>query len=234
MVPVPFVMYCDLETMITSQVIINRGKKKSKCIHRPISFGAITVCKPRPDFGSLPVIYTGTDCIDKLFAFIENWVCYIKRIFLDVYVPCIMSKEDKRCHECATECFMCGRNFAGNPHLDKVRDHCHLSGKFHFTLCSNCNLTHAKRLPELHIFFHGLSNYDSHFLIQKLYKYNTDKISIIPRNSERYLSFSIGCVHFKDSYQFMSESLAVLVQNLLDKGEEHFFYLNKFIMDERQ
>ena len=86
----------------------------------------------------------------------------------------------------------------------------------------------------MHIFFHGLSNYDSHFLIQKLYKYNTDKISIIPRNSERYLSFSIGCVHFKDSYQFMSESLAVLAQNLLDKGEEHFFYLNKFITDEQQ
>ena len=55
-----------------------------------------------------------------------------------------MSKEDKRCHEHAMECFMCGRNFAENPHLDKVRDHCHLSGKFHFTLCSNCNLTHAK------------------------------------------------------------------------------------------
>ena len=144
MVPAPFVMYCNLETMITSQVVINRGKTKSKRIHRPILFGAITVCKPRPDLGSSPVIYTGTDCIDKLFAFIENQVCYIKRIFLDVYVPCIMSKEDKRCHEHTMECFMCGRNFTGNPHLDKVRDHCHLSGKFCFTLCSNCKLTHTK------------------------------------------------------------------------------------------
>ena len=72
MVPAPFVMYCDLETMITSQVIMNRGKTKSKCIQRPISFAAITVCKPRPDFGSSPVIYTGPDCIDKLFAFIET------------------------------------------------------------------------------------------------------------------------------------------------------------------
>ena len=110
-----------------------------------------------------------------------------------MYTPCIMSKEDKRRHECAMECFMCGRNFAGNPHLDKVRDHCHLSGKFRFTLCSNCNLTRAKRLPELHIFFHELSNYDSHFLIQKLYKYNTDKISIIPRNSERSFLFYWLC-----------------------------------------
>ena len=28
MVPAPFVMYCDLETMITSQIVINRGKTK--------------------------------------------------------------------------------------------------------------------------------------------------------------------------------------------------------------
>ena len=234
MVPAPFVMYCNLVMMITSQIVINRGKTNSKWIHRPILFGAMTVCRPRPDLRSSPVIYTGTDCTDKLSAFIENCVCYIKRIFSDMYVSCIVSKEDKRCHKHATECCMCSRNFAGNPHLDKVRDHCHLSGKFCFTLCSNCNLTCTKQLPELHIFFHGLTNYDSHFLIQKLYKYNTGKINIVPRNSERYLSFSIDCVHFKDSYQFMSESLAVLAQNLLDKGEEHFFYLHKFIMDKWQ
>ena len=143
-IPAHFVMYCDLETMITSQIVINRGKTKSKWIHRPILFGAITVCKPRPDLGSPPVIYNGIDCIDKLFTFIENWVCYTKRIFSDIYAPCIMSKEDKRHHKHTTKCFMCGRNFVGNSHLDKVRDHCHLSGKFHFTLCSNCNLTHTK------------------------------------------------------------------------------------------
>ena len=48
------------------------------------------------------------------------------------------------------------------------------------------------------------------------------------------MSFSVGYVHFKDSYQFLSESLAILVQNLMDKGPDHFVYVNKFIKDDEQ
>ena len=79
-----------------------------------------------------------------------------------------------------------------------------------------------------------MSNYDSHFIIQKLYNFSSTEIKIIPKNTEKYLSFSVGCVHFKDSYQFLSESLAILVQNLMDKGPDHFVYVNKFIKDDEQ
>ena len=95
-------------------------------------------------------------------------------------------------------------------------------------------MTHAKRPPEIHLFFHGLSNYDSHFIIQKLYNFSSTEIKIIPKNTEKHLSFSVGCVHFKDSYQFLSESLAILVQNLMDKGPDYFVYINKFIKDDEQ
>ena len=44
----------------------------------------------------------------------------------------------------------------------------------------------------------------------------------------------MGCVYFKDSYQFLLESLAILVQNLMDKGPDHFVYINKFIKDDEQ
>ena len=37
---------------------------------------------------------------------------------------------------------------------------------------------------------------------------------MIPRNSERYLTFNYGYLHFKDSYQFLAESLVTLVNNL--------------------
>ena len=84
----------------------------------------------------------------------------------------------------------------------------------------------------LRFIFHGLSNYGSHFIIQKLYKFSSTEIKIIPKNTDKYLSFSVGCVHFKDSYQFLSESLATLVQNLMDKGPDHFVYINKFITSE--
>ena len=233
-VPASFVMYCDLEAMITKEVKVNRGKIQTKSVHVPIAVGAITVCRPKKEFGSLPMIYTGADCIDVLLQFIQSEVSRVSNILKNVCVPCIMRPEDKYMHKHAKHCFMCRKKFSDFRHLDKVRDHCHLSGKFRYTLCSTCNLTRAKRPPEIHLFFHGLSNYDSHFIIQKLYNFSSTEIKIIPKNTEKYLSFSVGCVHFKDSYQFLSESLAILVQNLMDKGPDHFVYVNKFIKDDEQ
>ena len=233
-VPASFVMYCDLEAMITKEVKVNRGKIQTKSVHVPIAVGAITVCRPKKEFGSLPMIYMGADCIDVLLQFIQSEVSRVSNILKNVCVPCIMRLEDKYMHKHAKHCFMCRKKFSDFRHLDKVRDHCHLSGKFRYTLCSTCNLTRAKRPPEIHLFFHGLSNYDSHFIIQKLYNFSSTEIKIIPKNTEKYLSFSVGCVHFKDSYQFLSESLAILVQNLMDKGPDHFVYVNKFIKDDEQ
>ena len=152
------------------------------------------------------MIYMGADCMEVLLQFIQSEVSRVSNILKNVYMPCIMRPEDKYMHKNAKYCFMCCKKFSHFCHLDKVRDHCHLSGKFRYTLCSTCNLTHAKRPPEIHLIFHGLSNYDSHFIIQKLYNFSSTQIKIIPKNTEKYLSSSVGCVHFKDSYQFLSES----------------------------
>ena len=66
---------------------------------------------------------------------------------------------------------------------------------------SECNkkFYYEKRL---NVFFHNLRGYDSHLLIQEIGKFNK-KVSVIPNNSEKFLSFSVGNVAFKDSYQFM-------------------------------
>ena len=226
-------MYCDLEGMITKEVKVNRGKIQNKSVHVPIAVGTITVCRPKKEFGSPPMIYTGADCIEVLLQFIQSEVSRVSNILKNVYMPCIMRPEDKYMHKHAKHCFMCCKKFSEFCLLDKVRDHCHLSGKFRYTLCSTCNLTCAKRPPEIHLFFHGLSNYGFHFIIQKLYNFSSTEIKIIPKNTEKYLS-SVGCVHFKDSYQFLSESLAILVQNLMNKGPDHFVYINKFIKDDEQ
>ena len=42
-----FVMYCDLEAMITKEVEVNTGKIQNKSVHVLIAVGAITVCRPR-------------------------------------------------------------------------------------------------------------------------------------------------------------------------------------------
>ena len=220
MVNAPFVIYADLETMIKKEVMVKKGKTRSKRKHVPVSVGALSVCKDRPEFGSAPFLYTGRDCIDMLMRFFHGEVCRMRQIYDNVLEPCIMTDSDEEKFASSKRCEMCGGGFG--KHSLKVRDHCHISGKFRFALCSNCNLTRAKRPFQVYVFFHGLSNYDSHFLIQKLGEYKRYPVSVIPRNSERYMSFSLGCMKFKDSYQFLQCSLATLVENLASKGDGLF------------
>ena len=231
MVNALFVIYADLETMICKEEMVRRGKVRSKRRHVPISVGALTVCKDRPEFGSDPFLYTGLDCIDMLIEFLNREQHRVRDIYDSVSVPCLMTDRDRKRFRAAVVCEMCGGKFGQDPMLKKVRDHCHISGKFRYTLCSSCNLMHAKRPFQVNVFFHGLSNYDSHFLIQKLGEYKKFPVNVIPRNSEKYLSFSLGSLKFKDSYQFLQCSLSTLVENLVSKGEENFEYLKRFVPD---
>ena len=234
MVNAPFVIYADLEMMITQEVHLNKGKTISRRKHIPVSVGALTVCRDRPEFGSEPFIYTGLDCIEMLMYFLNSEAYRLRDIYDKTYVPCRMTPADWTSFSRAKSCEMCHRHFAVYPQLLKVRDHCHLSGCYRFALCSHCNLTRAKRPFNVYVFFHGLSNYDSHFLIQKLGMYKSQNVSVIPRNSEKYLSFSLGCLIFKDSYQFLQCSLSTLVENLSKKGDEHFKNLAVFVPDRKK
>ena len=114
-VPMSFVMYCDLEAMITKEVKLNRGKIQNKSAHVPIAVGAITVCRPRKEFGS-PMIYMGADCIKVLLQFIQSEVCWVTNILKNVSVPCIMTPEDKYMHKHAKHCFMCCKMFNDFSH----------------------------------------------------------------------------------------------------------------------
>ena len=62
---------------------------------------------------------------------------------------------------------------------------------------------------KLPIFFHNLKNYDGHLIIQKCYLFGTN----IPLTPEK-ISFKINRQEYKDSFQFLSESLDTLVKAL--------------------
>ena len=120
-VPASFVMYCDLEAMITKEVKVNRGKIQNKSAHVPSTHSsrAITVCRPRKEFGSPPLIYMGADCIEVLLQFILSEVSRVTNILKNVCVPCIMRPEHKYMHKHAKHCFMCSKKFCDFTHLDK-------------------------------------------------------------------------------------------------------------------
>ena len=58
---------------------------------------------------------------------------------------------------------------------------------------------------------------------------NQQKIRILPHNTENYMSIHWGNHYvFKDSFHFLSSSLASLTDNLADKGSENFTHLNMY------
>ena len=113
----------------------------------------------------------------------------------------------------------------------RVRDHCHITGKFRGSAHQECNLR-IKITPEsikIPVVFQNLRGYDSHLIMQQIgeiaknhtYKNKKGeeqhlKINTIPNNMEKYMAFMLGNhLNFIDSFQFMSSSLDKLVSNLL-------------------
>ena len=83
-----------------------------------------------------------------------------------------------------TNCQICNEELGE----DRVRDHCHQSGKFRGAAHEVCNLKY--KVPTFFpIVFYNLSGYDSHLFIKTL-GYSEGDISCIPNNEENYISFT--------------------------------------------
>ena len=134
-------------------------------------------------------------------------------------------KEEERYNE-ETKCWIC----KGELNNDKVKDHCHFTGRYRGARHNSCNLKYRK--PNFTpVAFHNLSGYDAHFFIKNL-GFNAGNIDCIPNNEERYISFTknikVGSyrnnkgetepkyhkIRFIDSCKFMGVSLDRLVNNL--------------------
>ena len=70
--------------------------------------------------------------------------------------------------------------------------------------------------------------------MQDLGKYKEKKLSCIPKNTEKYISFTLGHLHFLDSLNFVNESLRKLVNNLAAKGDDHFHHVKRHYIDPHQ
>ena len=96
---------------------------------------------------------------------------------------------------------------------DAVRDHCHITGKYRGAAHNECNLRLRinPKTMTIPVVFHNLRGYDSHLIMQAISQ--TDgKITCIPNNTEKYISFSLGQLRFIDSVQFLLSSLDNLVK----------------------
>ena len=117
-----------------------------------------------------------------------------------------MTRENWRTHNSATTCHVCEKPLEG----DSVRDHCHITGKYRGAAHNACNLKLQlnPKTMAIPVVFHNLRGYDSHLLMQAISKVE-GRISCIPNNTEKYISFSLGQLRFIDSAQFLPASLIV-------------------------
>ena len=229
----PFAVYADFESLIkpldNCDPDPNKSYTKKYQKHEPISFSYYIAVNG--DFFK-PVLrkYTKTkpedaDAMDIFIKWLEEDVKDIANIEPK---EMIFTEEDTKHFNNASDCWICGEEL-GN---DRVRDHCHFTGRYRGAAHNKCNLKYRKP-KNISVFFHNLSGYDSHLFIKKLGSTNkNENIDCIPNNEEKYISFSKTIVTgqytnkkgeikdktfkivFKDSLKFMSSSLGVLVNNL--------------------
>ena len=95
-----------------------------------------------------------------------------KNLIMNIYFSC-------------NSCWIC-KNFIDND-KEKVRDHCHVSGKFRGAAHGSCNIN-LELTKKVLVIVHNLRGYDSHLIFCELDKFNI-KISAIPNRSEKYMAF---------------------------------------------
>ena len=185
--------------------------------HYANSIGAKLVCID--DKITLPtIIFKGKDCINKFITWVvdnQKWTQQLTKKYFNKRL--IVANENEEIYSNSQICWICKEEL----NTDKVRDHCHVTGKFSGAAHNKFNLKLgiSRKLP---IIFHNLQRYDGHIIFKELNNFDVD-ISVLPKGIDKYMSIIVnGHITFIDSLQFYSSSLDTLESNLND---EDFKYL---------
>ena len=229
---VPFKIYADFECIlkkcdnVVSSCDNSWSIKESERV--PCGFGYKVVCVD-DRFSKDVVVYRGKDCVSKFISCSLDEYEYCRRICRDHFnKSLIMSAEEEEVFQNACSCWICGKLF--DLIDEKVRDRCHISGKFrgaaHFSC--NANFKISKKVP---VVFHNLKGCNGHLIMKELSNFDV-KIDVIPCGFEKYMAFIVNrWLVFVDSMQFMNSSLDALVGNL---GSNDFKCLSGAFGDDEQ
>ena len=97
----------------------------------------------------------------------------------------LMSEEEIRLFQRNNSYWICKKLIDNDE--EKVRDHCHVTGKVGGAAHWDCNikLELAEKVP---VIFHNLRSYNKHLICSEFEKFNL-KISVIPNGLEKYMTF---------------------------------------------
>ena len=238
----PFVIYSDFESnnipISTSQSNPNESYTNPISKQTVNSYG-IYVHSDYPNiYKSQYFSYVGNDAKEK---YVEKIIKIFKNITYQLYLSekkePVLNKYEEDEFQKATKCYICEKEFKECPKCEeelinndlycfncekynKVREHNHLSGKYRGAACQSCNTKEGKASKLIPVFFHNGSNYDFHFIIEELMKYEDkyNKVKLLSKNSEEYISIDYGSYYqklrFLDSYRFMLKGLSNIAESM--------------------
>ena len=131
------------------------------------------------------VVFRGENTAYEFIKAILKEYKYCKKVMKKHFNKNLIMSEEEEQFQSSNICWICEKLIDDDN--EKVRDHCHVTGKFRGAAHWSCNinLQLTKKVP---IIFHNLRGYDSHLIICELNKFDA-KISVIPNGLEKYIAF---------------------------------------------
>ena len=161
-IPILFKIYADTECFL-KRTKIEEGEFTIKYLeHQHNSIGTKFLCTD--DRFTLPsIIFKGKDCINKFIAWVLDKQKWTKQITKQYFNKRLMTNEDEEIYHNSHICWICKQEL----NTDKVRDRCHVTGKFRGAAQNQCNLKLriSRKLP---IIFHNLQRYDGHIIFKEI------------------------------------------------------------------
>ena len=245
----PFAVYADFESILKPLDTYETDPNKSYTMkyqeHEPVSFVYYIKSFNENVYKSKLRTYIkkNPEDLDTVDVFI-NWLEKDVKIISELgNEKMVITAEEEEQFKQASNCWICHKKLNLE---DRVRDHCHYTGRYRGAAHNICNLKYSKP-NNISVFFHNLTGYDSHLFIKKL-GITEGNIDCIPNNEEKYISFSKTIktgeytnkkgetknkyfkIVFKDSMKFINSSMEVLVNNL---PKDAFKNLEKYFTPEQ-
>ena len=202
----PHIIYTDFEALTTKvegpELDPTKSKTQRTQHHEACSYNYIVVrCDGQTE---PPVEYRGPNAAGYSLESLQEEECKIKGVQADP-MAIRMTRTDRLAFRTVETCHVCDKSL-------KVRDHCHITGKYRGAAHNACNfkLRLNPNTTSIPVVFHNMWGYDSHLLMQVISKVE-GRVSCIPNSTEKYISFSLGQLRFIYRAQFLLASLDKLV-----------------------
>ena len=132
--------------------------------------------------------YRGKDWMEMFSKNLKNHAAKIFNYKKKEMIP--LTDDEKKSYAKQKVCYIRKKEFCTNKNdekefklKDKVRDHCHYTGKFRGVAHSICNLRY--KIPrEISVVFHNGSTYEYHFIIKQLAEEFKGEFKCLGENTE--------------------------------------------------